>query len=69
MAEPKLRPNSLVLYKNRPALVVQAGDKLEIALPDRKTIKVRPKNVTPLHPGPLRSLTELEPQNGEVEDA
>ena len=69
MVELKLRPNSLVLYKNRPALVIQVGDKLEITLPDRNTAKVRPKDVIPLHPGPLRSLAELEPQSGEVETA
>ena len=61
--------NSLVLYKNRPARVVRAGEKLDIELDDGQVAKVRPKDVVPLHPGPLRSLGELRPQNGEVQAA
>lgn len=68
-------PNSLVLYKSRPALVVRSGDKLEIELEDGKQLKVRPKDVALLHPGPLRSLNDLQPRagsaqmSGEVETA
>ena len=53
MADAALCPNSLVLFKNRPARVLQAGDSLEIELENRKTLKVRPKDVALLHPGPL----------------
>jgi exoribonuclease-2 len=63
------RSNSLVLYKNRPARVNSVRDKLEIELMGGKTLKVRPKDVTLLHPGPLARLDELEPQTGEVEIA
>jgi len=65
----KSTQNSLVLYKNRPALVKHIDDKLEIQLEDGKTLKVRPKDVTTLHPGPLKRLNDLQPQEGEVETA
>lgn len=63
------RPNSLVLYKNRPAKILQSGDKLEIKLEDGRHVKVRPKDIALLHPGPVDNLSELKPQFGEVETA
>jgi exoribonuclease-2 len=60
-------PNSLVLYKSRPALVIRSGDKLEIELEGGKQLKVRPKDVALLHPGPLRSLHDLESQSGKLQ--
>jgi len=63
-------PNdSLVLYKNRPALVKQTGSRLEIELEEGKTLKVRPKDIALLHPGPLLTLDELQPQTGDCESA
>jgi exoribonuclease-2 len=50
---------SLVLYKGRPARVGHVGDKLEIQGEGGEVVKVRPKDVTLLHPGPLRSLGDL----------
>ena len=69
MADAALCPNSLVLFKNRPARVLQAGDSLEIELENRKTLKVRPKDVALLHPGPLSDLADLRAEVGEVETA
>ena len=63
------RKNSLVLYKNRAALVKSAGNKLEIGLESGRSIKVRPKDVQLLHPGPIQSLHELTSQEGEVKTA
>jgi exoribonuclease-2 len=60
---------SLVLYKKRPALIKQAGEKLEIELEGGKSLKVRPKDIALLHPGPMQSLDDLRPQVGEVETA
>ena len=51
-----LRPNSLVLYKNRPAKVQHSSDKLEIELEDGRQLKVRPKDIALLHAGPLVML-------------
>ncbi|MGE3166875.1 MAG: ribonuclease catalytic domain-containing protein [Planctomycetota bacterium] len=59
----------MVLYKNRPARVGAAGEKLELELADGKTQSVRPKDVTLLHPGPLRSLRDLHEVEGDVESA
>ena len=51
--------HSLALYKNGPARVVALGDKLEIELEDGRTLRVRPKDIVLLHPGPVRSLREV----------
>ncbi|MDS4026385.1 MAG: RNB domain-containing ribonuclease [Candidatus Contendobacter sp.] len=62
--------NSLVLYKNGPARVAALGDKLDIELEDGRSLRVRPKDVVLLHPGPLRSARELgDAPVGEVEAA
>lgn len=52
--------DSLVLYKQTPALVSSAGDKLELLLPGGKTKSVREKDVFPLHPGPVKGFPDLE---------
>lgn len=70
MAQPELRVDSLVLYKNRPARVTTAGDKkIDIQTEAGTTVSVRPKDVTLLHPGPLRALRDLRPVTGEVQAA
>lgn len=61
--------HSLVLYKNGLARVASLGDKLEIELEDGRSLRVRPKDVLLLHPGPLRGLRELDLPPGEVEAA
>jgi exoribonuclease-2 len=60
---------SLVLYKNRPARILHAGDKIEIEIEAGKALKVRPKDITVLHPGPLQSLNDLQSQAGDIETA
>jgi exoribonuclease-2 len=69
MSETTTLQDSLVLYKNRPARVVHAGERLELELEEGKAARVRPKDITMLHPGPLHSLDELQPQAGDVETA
>jgi exoribonuclease-2 len=65
-----LRPGSLVLYKNDAARVTSVGrKKLTIALPNGETLRVRPKDVDLLHPGPLESLDQLHPLDGEMKTA
>jgi len=60
MSDPTITPNSLVIYRGRPARVVAvASDKLSLELEGGEAAKVRPKDVSPLHPGPLHSLAEL----------
>ena len=65
----EITQGSLVLYKNRPAIVRQTGQRLEIELEDGKNLKVRPKDIALLHPGPLRTLNELHLQTGDAESA
>lgn len=70
MTDTPIRQDSLVLYKNRPARVQQAAaDKLTIEIEGGETARVRPKDVTLLHPGPLRSLAELQPPPDDVQTA
>ncbi len=59
MSEAAIRENSLVLYRARPARVQRADEKLSLELEGGESAKVRAKDVTPLHPGPLKSLAEL----------
>jgi len=51
-----IREKSLALYKNRPVIVLEAHDKLEIRMEDGSTLKVREKDLEALHPGPVNSL-------------
>ena len=62
-----IRKDSLVLYKKRPARVASAGEKLELELEGGGSARVRLQDVTLLHPGPLASLGQLRPLDGEVE--
>lgn len=67
MSEPTLRPDSLVVYKQRPARVTGLNDKkVDIQIDHGETVSVRPKDVLLIHPGPLRTLNELKPQQGEI---
>lgn len=67
MSEAEYPLESLVLYKRRAARVVKGGERLEVEMDDGNRARVRPKDVTLLHPGPLHSLAQLQPQAGEVE--
>nr|VFK67908.1 MAG: exoribonuclease-2 [Candidatus Kentron sp. UNK]VFK73195.1 MAG: exoribonuclease-2 [Candidatus Kentron sp. UNK] len=62
-----LPQNSLVLYKSKPARVVAVADKVEIAFDGGQTQRVRPKDVTMIHPGPIHSIRELAPRTGDIE--
>ncbi len=64
-----LKQNSLVLYKEHPAQIKHVGDKIEIKLESGKTLKVRVKDVTLLHPGPLKSLADLHSPHGDIKTA
>ena len=61
----KLRADSLVLYKGRPALVREAADKkLTIDTADGERVSVRPKDVALLHPGPSPHPRQLPAAEG-----
>ncbi|MFN2292665.1 MAG: ribonuclease catalytic domain-containing protein [Anaerolineae bacterium] len=69
MGHPRLRRDGLVLYKGKLARVQRLAKKIEIELEGGETLSVRTKDVTPLHPGPVESLQEVQPQVGEVQTA
>lgn len=69
MSPASLRPGSLVLYKIHPAIVSSVADKIEIQLAGGKSKRVREKDVTLLHPGPLSSLGALESGEPAIEEA
>lgn len=70
MLQTKLKIGSLVVYKSQPARITELfGKKLEIKLIDGSTVKVRPKDIMLLHPGPIESLSELKPIDGDIETA
>jgi exoribonuclease II len=58
-----------VLYKIRPAIVTAVTDKIDILLEGGKTKRVRPKDLQPLHPGPLTDLADLTDKEGNVDEA
>jgi exoribonuclease-2 len=63
-----LTAGALVLYKIRPARVVEVSDKIVIELEGGKSKRVREKDVEMLHPGPIADLCQLQPLEGEVEE-
>jgi len=66
MQENNFKPGSLALYKIRPARVLGVADKIEIELEGGKSKRVRPKDLSLLHPGPIAALSELKPCEGDV---
>ncbi len=65
-----LRIGALLLYKSHPAKLIGLGDKIEIALlSQNQSKKVRPKDITCLHPGPVTQLTILDHDPDELEEA
>jgi exoribonuclease-2 len=69
MSSSDLPPNALVVYKKRPGRILASRDKIEVELPEGEHIKVRPKDVTLLHPGPLNSLAALHGLSGDIQTA
>ncbi len=69
MPEYRPVPGSLALYKIRPALVQQVSDKIDIELEGGKSKRVRPKDITILHPGPLHKLSDLVDAHGDIDEA
>jgi exoribonuclease-2 len=69
MSLSQFKEGSLVLYKNRPAVVTLISDKITIAL-DKKTVKrVRDKDIQLLHPGPIKSVDELKDESVSLDEA
>jgi len=60
---------SLVLYKIRPAIVTAVSDKMDIMLEGGKSKRVRSKDISLLHPGPVSCLSELADLEGNIDEA
>lgn len=70
MTDILLKQNSLLLYKSKPArLLLPGSKKIEIEVAELGAISVRPKDVVLLHPGPLKSLADLQTVSGDVATA
>jgi exoribonuclease-2 len=53
--------NSLVIYKNKPAIVKEKTDgKFIISIQDGSQVKVRDKDIELIHPGPVKKFDEIE---------
>lgn len=61
--------DSLVLYRNRPAIVAEIGKKVRIIVEGNDSVWVRMKDIDLLHPGPCSNSTVYKPQTGDVETA
>jgi len=53
-----IRADSLALYKNKPVLVTELRDRIEIRLEDGSALRVREKDIVPLHGGPVKKIPE-----------
>ena len=51
---------ALVLYKKAPAIVRHVGEKLEIERSEGTRVRVRPKDIELLHPGPTENLADID---------
>ncbi|MEA3333867.1 MAG: RNB domain-containing ribonuclease [Pseudomonadota bacterium] len=70
MTTSNLKIGALLLYKSQPAKLVKLGDKIEIDLLAKPlSKKVRPKDVSFLHSGPITDLNLLTPDMDDLEEA
>jgi len=70
MASSDLNVGALLLYKSQPAELIRLGDKIEINLLLQSQIKkVRPKDISLLHPGPVTKLDIIPPDPDDLEEA
>jgi len=53
-----VKKGGLALYKSGPVRIGTVGDKIEIELVNGKTKRVRSKDITPIHPGPVGSAKD-----------
>ncbi|NPA26477.1 MAG: RNB domain-containing ribonuclease, partial [Chloroflexi bacterium] len=56
---PPISQGALVVYRGRPAYVEQVGPRLALWTADGKRVRVRPKDVVLLHPGPVSAPPRL----------
>jgi exoribonuclease-2 len=59
-----MRQEALVIYKTKPAQVVEIAEKITIKLPNGETARVREKDIELLHPGPFTRFDGLDETEG-----
>ncbi|MBN1317704.1 MAG: hypothetical protein JXA42_19630, partial [Anaerolineales bacterium] len=69
MSKNETLKDSLVLYRNRPARIIDIGKKIRIEVEGGETVLVRPKDIDLLHPGPCKLPIAGKDQNGDIETA
>jgi exoribonuclease II len=74
MTDSHFSPDSLIVYKKHPARLLHSAGKLEIELADGASLRVRPKDILLLHPGPissqaLRVMSTTQLPTGDIETA
>lgn len=69
MSESVFPENSLVIYKKRPARVINTFRAIEIELENGTSLKVRAKDIHLLHPGPILDIRQLQSPSGDVQTA
>ncbi|MDR0908527.1 MAG: RNB domain-containing ribonuclease [Spirochaetaceae bacterium] len=52
--------HNLVVYKNRPAIISNIGDKISLALPGGEEVRVREKDIELIYDGTVSSLSQLD---------
>ncbi|MDR2864165.1 MAG: RNB domain-containing ribonuclease [Spirochaetaceae bacterium] len=55
-----LKTKSLVVYKNKAAIVKGIDEKITITLPDKSEVRVRDKDISLLYPGPVENFAETQ---------
>ncbi|MBT8439122.1 MAG: RNB domain-containing ribonuclease, partial [Gammaproteobacteria bacterium] len=58
-----------MLYKSRPAVVTDVGEKITIQIEPKKAKRVRDKDIELLHSGPIANASELVAEPVDVEEA
>lgn len=65
----QINKGALVVFRQEPAKVIQTGDRWEIELRNGEVLRVRPKDVFVLHPGPVQNLKDLFSVSGDIQGA
>jgi len=69
MSQNALKAGALVLYKSRPAVVTDIGEKITIQIEPKKAKRVRDKDIELLHSGPIADASKLIAEPVDVEEA
>lgn len=69
MSQNAFKAGALVLYKSRPAVITEVGEKITIQIEPKKAKRVRDKDIELLHGGPIADASKLTAETVDVEEA